>query len=110
MPAARVCATPGTVRDSRSGERTPTAERCFASDLDTSAAAIARTILNLADNLGLKSVAKGVETEAQKAFLQDNGCHTLQGFLFAQPQPADQCEALLEQGMDIPWARPAEHA
>ncbi|WP_026332094.1 EAL domain-containing protein [Thioalkalivibrio sp. ALE16] len=72
-------------------------DRCFIADLapGTSDAAIVRTILGLADNLGLESVAEGVETAAQKDFLEAEGCQTLQGFLFARPQAAADCERLL---------------
>jgi len=35
-------------------------------------------------------VMKGVETEKHLAFLQEIGCHQVQGFLFARPQPAEQ--------------------
>lgn len=73
-------------------------DRCFVADLEagSSDAAIVRTILGLADNLELESVAEGVETTAQQAFLVDAGCQTLQGFLFARPQPAADCARLLE--------------
>ncbi|WP_373024570.1 EAL domain-containing protein [Thioalkalivibrio sp.] len=72
-------------------------DRSFVADLQPSAsdAAIVRTILGLADNLGLESVAEGVETAQQQAFLQEEGCQTLQGFLFARPQSAADCERFL---------------
>jgi len=44
---------------------------------------IALTILSMGKNLGLHIVAEGVENEGQLAFLQANGCHEIQGFLFA---------------------------
>jgi len=46
---------------------------------------ICSTIINLANNLGLKTIAEGVETEEQKAFLLKNGCSTFQGYLFSKP-------------------------
>lgn len=53
-------------------------------------AEIARAILGLGRNLGLEVVAEGVETEAQRGFLHDEGCYLYQGFLFGRPQPAAQ--------------------
>ena len=46
-------------------------------------------IVKLAQALGLKVVAEGVETEAQHQLLRSFGCHELQGFLFAPPMQAD---------------------
>ncbi|GLS90476.1 hypothetical protein GCM10007916_15430 [Psychromonas marina] len=56
---------------------------------------ICSTIINLANNLGLQTIAEGVETEAQKAFLLTNGCSTYQGYLFSKPLPADKATDLL---------------
>jgi diguanylate cyclase (GGDEF)-like protein len=49
-----------------------------------------RTIIAMANGLGLGLVAKGVETEQQLDFLAREGCHAAQGFLLARPMPADQ--------------------
>jgi EAL domain-containing protein (putative c-di-GMP-specific phosphodiesterase class I) len=54
--------------------------------------ALVRGILTMAAQLGLEVVAEGVENERQAAFLRLNGCHRLQGFLFARPRPAADCE------------------
>jgi diguanylate cyclase (GGDEF)-like protein len=48
-------------------------------------AALARTIVALGDMLGLRTVAEGVETEAQRDRLAAMGCDAGQGYLFAQP-------------------------
>ncbi|WP_019594173.1 EAL domain-containing protein [Thioalkalivibrio sp. ALM2T] len=87
-------------------------DRCFVADLETesSAGAIVRTILSLADNLGLESVAEGVETEAQQAFLQEAGCQTLQGFLFARPQPAADCQQMLAEPASSAATQPGRSA
>ena len=62
---------------------------------DPNDAAIACTIVTLAQSLGLDVVAEGVETEGQREFLLRNGCHQFQGYLFGRPVPADQLLTLL---------------
>lgn len=65
-------------------------DRSFVDDLpeDINDVAIVRMILSMADNLGLKVVAEGVETQAQADFLVSHDCHSMQGYLFSRPQPA----------------------
>ncbi len=58
--------------------------------------AIARTIIELGRGLGLKVLAEGVESEAQKEFIYENGCELMQGFLFSKPLNAEQMENLLK--------------
>ena len=62
-------------------------DRSFVLDLETSAdaRAVVDAIVKLAQALGLKVVAEGVETEAQHQILRSLGCHELQGFFFARP-------------------------
>jgi EAL domain-containing protein (putative c-di-GMP-specific phosphodiesterase class I) len=50
----------------------------------------------LAHNLGLKVVAEGVETTAQRDFLAEHRCDYLQGYLFSKPLPPEAAGALLE--------------
>lgn len=56
---------------------------------DPSDAAIAISILTLAQALNLEVVAEGVETEGQLQFLLQNGCKAFQGYLFGKPVPAE---------------------
>ena len=52
---------------------------------DPNDAVIARTIVALAQSLGLSVIAEGVETAAQRRFLADHGCKAYQGYLFSRP-------------------------
>jgi diguanylate cyclase (GGDEF)-like protein/PAS domain S-box-containing protein len=57
--------------------------------------AIVKAILSLAHNLGMEVIAEGVETRAQADALRALGCRRGQGFLYAQPLPAEKAERLL---------------
>jgi EAL domain-containing protein (putative c-di-GMP-specific phosphodiesterase class I) len=67
-------------------------DRSFIEDTprDPGDTAIVEMILSMARHLGLKVVAEGVETRAQADFLAAHGCHALQGFFYARPQPLDE--------------------
>ncbi|AFI84300.1 two-component system response regulator [Methylophaga nitratireducenticrescens] len=58
-------------------------------------AAIARTIVQLADNLGLRTIAEGVESVEQVNMLTTMGCKELQGYYYSKPLPASEIERLL---------------
>lgn len=62
---------------------------------DTADAAITTAIVRLAQGLGLRVVAEGVETAEQLAFLRELGCDEYQGFLRSRPIPAEQWPELL---------------
>ena len=78
-------------------------DRTFVRDISTDAddATLTRAIINLAQTLRLKVVAEGVETEAQLGFLCSNGCDEMQGYFFARPAHAEECERMLREGRKL---------
>jgi diguanylate cyclase (GGDEF)-like protein/PAS domain S-box-containing protein len=77
-------------------------DQSFVSDLgagpissDGNHTAVITAITTLASSLGMRVVAEGVETPAQRDFLIQIGCDTLQGFLFSRPVNADRLESML---------------
>jgi diguanylate cyclase (GGDEF)-like protein/PAS domain S-box-containing protein len=68
---------------------------------------IAATIIAMARSLSLDVLAEGVESEQQLAILRQLDCDQYQGYLFAQPMPADELERLLpDLSPDAPAAKP----
>lgn len=60
--------------------------------------AIAGAIVSMAQRLGHRTIAEGVETLAQFAFLRSLGCQEIQGYLFSPPVPPDKFETMLRDG------------
>jgi EAL domain-containing protein (putative c-di-GMP-specific phosphodiesterase class I) len=56
-----------------------------------------RTIIAMAHALGLEVIAEGVETDAQRTFLRENGCLLYQGYLCGKPMTTSTMEALVGQ-------------
>ena len=73
-------------------------DQSFVRDItsDTDDAVIVQTIIAMANKLGMEVIAEGVETQAQRLFLKNNGCLLFQGYLFSKPIPVDQFELLLK--------------
>ena len=63
--------------------------------IDGSDNAIVQTIIAMAHNLNMDVIAEGVETQAQRQLLLNEGCSHFQGYLFSKPVPIKQFEALL---------------
>ncbi len=71
-------------------------DRSFVAGLSNSpqSRALVTMIVSLAQQLQLKMVAEGVETEEQQQLLTGLGCHVIQGYLHAPPMPRSDFEAL----------------
>lgn len=67
-------------------------DRAFIKDLSTkpTSAALVGAILAMASSLGIMTVAEGVETAEQRAFLAERGCSEIQGFYFSRPLPPER--------------------
>ena len=84
-------------------------DRAFVRELMTrhDARAIVKTIIELAQTLGMSTIAEGVEEPAQLAVLQDAGCGSIQGFMVARPMPRGDFLRLLANWTDRPASVPA---
>jgi EAL domain-containing protein (putative c-di-GMP-specific phosphodiesterase class I) len=67
-------------------------DRSFIKDIETDVKneAIAKTIINLAHNLGMVVVAEGVEKDLQAKILLEAKCQKAQGFLYSKAIPVDE--------------------
>jgi diguanylate cyclase (GGDEF)-like protein/PAS domain S-box-containing protein len=73
-------------------------DRSFVSEVGTrSANAIVEAIVALAHGLDMTVTAEGVETEAQRLYLQNIGCNEIQGYLTSPPVPEAKLVAMLSQ-------------
>lgn len=68
-----------------------------------------KTIISMAQTLGLRVVAEGVETEAQLSYLSDKGCDFMQGYYFSRPMKVEDIVRLLTDGRRLEIS-PAEGA
>ncbi len=74
-------------------------DRSLVNDIDenTESGKIVKTVIGLADNLGLSLVAEGVETKAQLDFLKASKCEYVQGYYFSEPLNHEQIVEILER-------------
>lgn len=85
-------------------------DRSFITDVSTDpdSAAIARAIIAMAKQLGLNTIAEGVETLAQFAFLQEQKCDQIQGYLVGKPMCAEDAGQFLESFSADGWKMSVE--
>lgn len=83
-------------------------DQSFVSDTpdDADDAAIVETIVAMGRGLRLETIAEGVETEPQAAFLQQLGCRRAQGFLFSYPLPSADFRAQIDPNVPRAAASP----
>ena len=74
-------------------------DRSFVADIlvDVADQAIVRAIIAVAQNLGLRTVAEGVETLEQATYLRQIGCERLQGYYFARPLAPEALHAYFDR-------------
>lgn len=67
-------------------------DKSFVNDIltDPNDAAIARMVIRLAQSMDLNVIAEGVETKAQRDWLEHEGCHKYQGYYFGRPVPPEK--------------------
>ncbi|KQN30342.1 hypothetical protein ASF00_06140 [Sphingomonas sp. Leaf34] len=78
-------------------------DRSFIVDLDQNPASVAivQTVIDLAAKLGMRTVAEGIETQAQLDQLRRTRCDAVQGYLLAHPMPASSVGAMLADGAAV---------
>jgi len=78
-------------------------DRSFVRDIteDAEDKAIVAAIINMATSLGVRTIAEGVETAGQLAFLRLQGCNEVQGYYFSRPMPADEFETYVRTTLSM---------
>ena len=72
-------------------------DQSFVRDITSGGKAkIVRTIVAMARELGLDTIAEGVETDQQISYLRAYGCNNYQGYYFSRPLPADEFDQLIQ--------------
>jgi diguanylate cyclase (GGDEF)-like protein/PAS domain S-box-containing protein len=74
-------------------------DQSFIKDIpnDNDDASIVKSIVNLAQNMGLETIAEGVETKDQESFLIENECYNVQGYLYSKPIKEENVLNLLKR-------------
>jgi EAL domain-containing protein (putative c-di-GMP-specific phosphodiesterase class I) len=62
---------------------------------DTNNKAVIASIIAVAQNLGLKVIAEGVEETYEYDFLRSQGCFDMQGYMFSKPVPIEDIKAMI---------------
>ena len=79
-------------------------DKSFVTDLATNESdkAVTSAVISLGKRLNLRVIAEGVETDEQVAFLRENNCDEMQGYLFSRPISAQKIEELLGHCISAP--------
>jgi diguanylate cyclase (GGDEF)-like protein/PAS domain S-box-containing protein len=72
-------------------------DRSFVTRIDKENVEIVRTILMLAENLGMDAVAEGVETQEQMTLLRNLSCQSGQGYFFSKPLGVTEAETMISE-------------
>jgi EAL domain-containing protein (putative c-di-GMP-specific phosphodiesterase class I) len=75
-------------------------DRSFIAEInqDESANSVAKSVVAIAQSLGLKTIAEGVETKEQLDFLLGCGCYAMQGYYYSKPLEAEEFVKMLAGG------------
>ncbi|RZI42720.1 EAL domain-containing protein [Herbaspirillum sp. HC18] len=78
-------------------------DQSFVRDIgaDPNDAIIARAVISLGHSLGMSVIAEGVSTQEQLAFLKENGCDEIQGFLFSRAVPIEELTMMLQDRQSL---------
>jgi EAL domain-containing protein (putative c-di-GMP-specific phosphodiesterase class I) len=87
-------------------------DRAFIGDLEQNrhSVAIVRAVINLGHSLNIPTLAEGVETAAQHAFLREAGCDEVQGYLTGRPLPIRDYADLVNAPPDVDDGQPPDDA
>ena len=69
----------------------------FISSMSETSRTIVRSVVRMAKELGVVTLAEGVETKEQFSFLRDIGCQKVQGYYFGKPAPLEETMAKMEE-------------
>ncbi len=77
-------------------------DRSFFADCDDARRGnlVVRSMVYMAQALGIETVAEGVETKEQVEFLRSVGCDVAQGYYYAKPMPPSDFEALIDEELE----------
>ena len=74
----------------------------FLSSFTVKSKAVVRSVVTMAKDIGILTLAEGVETEEEVEFLKEIGCGRLQGYYFGKPEPLEEVfQHMKEKGVGI---------
>ncbi len=77
-------------------------DMAFLRNMNAKARSIITSVVTMSKGIGVNTLAEGVETEEQFAFLREIGCEKVQGYLFGRPAPLDECmKNLSDRGIGL---------